>query len=140
MAAAIGAGLPVEEASGSMVVDIGGGTTEIAILALNGVVFSSSLKTGGDRFNESIVSYLRRKYGVLIGESTAERIKESVGCASADSEVKDMEVRGRNLAEGVPNTLNISSSEIYEAISGPLSSILQSISCLLYTSPSPRDS
>ena len=106
-----------------MVVDIGGGTTEIAILALNGVVFSSSLKTGGDRFNESIVSYLRRKYGVLIGESTAERIKESVGYASADSEEKDMEVRGRNLAEGVPNTLNISSSEIYEAISGPLSSI-----------------
>ena len=77
MAAAIGAGLPVEDASGSMVVDIGGGTTEIAILALNGVVFSSSLKTGGDRFNESIVSYLRRKYGVLIGESTAERIKEN---------------------------------------------------------------
>jgi rod shape-determining protein MreB len=135
MAAAIGAGLPVEEASGSMVVDIGGGTTEIAILALNGVVFSSSLKTGGDRFNESIVSYLRRKYGVLIGESTAERIKESVGCASADSEVKDMEVRGRNLAEGVPNTLNISSSEIYEAISGPLSSILQSIRNALEQSP-----
>ena len=104
-------------------------------MALNGVVFSSSLKTGGDRFNESIISYLRRKYGVLIGESTAERIKESVGCASADSEVKDMEVRGRNLAEGVPNTLNISSSEIYEAISGPLSSILQSIRNALEQSP-----
>ena len=135
MAAAIGAGLPVEEASGSMVVDIGGGTTEIAILALNGVVFSSSLKTGGDRFNESIVSYLRRKYGVLVGESTAERIKENVGCASADSEIREMEVRGRNLAEGVPNTLNISSTEIYEAISGPLSSILQSIRNALEQSP-----
>ena len=135
MAAAIGAGLPVEEASGSMVVDIGGGTTEIAILALNGVVFSSSLKTGGDRFNESIVSYLRRKYGVLVGESTAERIKENVGCASVDSEIREMEVRGRNLAEGVPNTLNISSTEIYEAISGPLSSILQSIRNALEQSP-----
>ena len=135
MAAAIGAGLPVEEASGSMVVDIGGGTTEIAILALNGVVFSSSLKTGGDRFNESIVSYLRRKYGVLVGESTAEKIKERVGCASADSENGEMEVRGRNLAEGVPNTLNISSLEIYEAISGPLSSILQSIRNALEQSP-----
>ena len=135
MAAAIGAGLPVEDASGSMVVDIGGGTTEIAILALNGVVFSSSLKTGGDRFNESIVSYLRRKYGVLIGESTAERIKEKIGCASSDSEELHLEVRGRNLAEGVPNTLNISSKEVYEAISGPLSAILQSIRNALEQSP-----
>lgn len=135
MAAAIGAGLPVEDASGSMVVDIGGGTTEIAILALNGVVFSSSLKTGGDRFNESIVSYLRRKYGVLIGESTAERIKERIGCASSDSEELHLEVRGRNLAEGVPNTLNLSSKEVYEAISGPLSAILQSIRNALEQSP-----
>ena len=135
MAAAIGAGLPVEDASGSMVVDIGGGTTEIAILALNGVVFSSSLKTGGDRFNESIVSYLRRKYGVLIGESTAERIKEKIGCASSDSEELFLEVRGRNLAEGVPNTLNLSSKEVYEAISGPLSAILQSIRNALEQSP-----
>ena len=135
MAAAIGAGLPVEDASGSMVVDIGGGTTEIAILALNGVVFSSSLKTGGDRFNESIVSYLRRKYGVLIGESTAERIKEEIGCASSDSEELNLEVRGRNLAEGVPNTLNLNSKEVYEAISGPLSAILQSIRNALEQSP-----
>ena len=135
MAAAIGAGLPVEDASGSMVVDIGGGTTEIAILALNGVVFSSSLKTGGDRFNESIVSYLRRKYGVLIGEATAERIKEKIGCASSDSEELHLEVRGRNLAEGVPNTLNLSSKEVYEAISGPLSAILQSIRNALEQSP-----
>jgi rod shape-determining protein MreB len=135
MAAAIGAGLPVEDASGSMVVDIGGGTTEIAILALNGVVFSSSLKTGGDRFNESIVSYLRRKYGVLVGESTAERIKEQIGCASAESEELSMEVRGRNLAEGVPNTLNLNSAEVYEAISGPLSAILQSIRNALEQSP-----
>ena len=135
MAAAIGAGLPVEEASGSMVVDIGGGTTEIAILALNGVVFSSSLKTGGDRFNEAIVSYIRRKYGVLVGESTAERIKETVGCATPESDDKSMEIRGRNLAEGVPNTINFSSLEAYEAISGPLSSILQSIRNALEQSP-----
>jgi rod shape-determining protein MreB len=135
MAAAIGAGLPVEDASGSMVVDIGGGTTEIAILALNGVVFSSSLKTGGDRFNEAIVSYIRRKYGVLVGESTAERIKETVGCATPESEDRSMEIRGRNLAEGVPNTINFSSLEAYEAISGPLSSILQSIRNALEQSP-----
>ena len=119
MAAAIGAGLPVEEAFGSMVVDIGGGTTEVAILALNGVVYSNSLKTGGDRLNESIISYLRRKYGILIGESTAERIKETIGCATPESELQEMEIRGRNLAEGVPNTLSISSLEVYEAMSGP---------------------
>ena len=135
MAAAIGAGLPVEEAFGSMVVDIGGGTTEVAILALNGVVYSNSLKTGGDRLNESIISYLRRKYGILIGESTAERIKETIGCATPESEHQEMEIRGRNLAEGVPNTLSISSLEVYEAMSGPLSSILQAIKNGLEQSP-----
>jgi len=135
MAAAIGAGLPVEEAFGSMVVDIGGGTTEVAILALNGVVYSNSLKTGGDRLNESIISYLRRKYGILIGESTAERIKETIGCATPESDLQEMEIRGRNLAEGVPNTLSISSLEVYEAMSGPLSSILQAIKNGLEQSP-----
>ena len=134
MAAAIGAGLPVEEAFGSMVVDIGGGTTEVAILALNGVVYSNSLKTGGDRLNESIISYLRRKYGILIGESTVKN-KETIGCATPESELQEMEIRGRNLAEGVPNTLSISSLEVYEAMSGPLSSILQAIKNGLEQSP-----
>ena len=135
IAAAIGAGMPITDPTGSMVVDIGGGTTEVAILALNGVVYSNSLKTGGDRLNESIISYLRRKYGILIGESTAERIKETIGCATPESELQEMEIRGRNLAEGVPNTLSISSLEVYEAMSGPLSSILQAIKNGLEQSP-----
>ena len=102
MAAAIGAGLPVEEAVGSMVVDIGGGTTEIAILSLNGVVFSDSVRIGGDRFDEAIVNFVRRKYGSVIGDSTAERVKIEVGTAFLAEEVREIDVRGRNLAEGVP--------------------------------------
>ena len=110
MAAAIGAGLPVEEASGSMVVDIGGGTTEVAILALNGVVYANSLKVGGDRLDESIISYVRRNLGVLIGDATAEEVKQTIGIASADSEIMEMEVRGRNLAEGIPITFKMTSN------------------------------
>jgi len=102
MAAAIGAGLPVEEAVGSMVVDIGGGTTEIAILSLNGVVFSDSVRIGGDRFDEAIVNFVRRNYGSVIGDSTAERIKLEIGGAYLSKEVREIDVRGRNLAEGVP--------------------------------------
>ena len=92
MAAAIGAGLPVEEATGSMVVDIGGGTTEGAILALNGVVYAHSLKVGGDKLDESIISYVRRNQGVLLGDATAEKVKHTIGTASPDSEVIEMEV------------------------------------------------
>lgn len=102
MAAAIGAGLPVSEATGSMVVDIGGGTTEVAVISLNGVVYSSSVRIGGDRFDEAIINYVRRNYGSLIGEATAERIKHEIGSAYPGDEVCEIEVRGRNLAEGVP--------------------------------------
>ena len=135
MAAAIGAGLPVEEASGSMIVDIGGGTTEVAILALNGVVYSTSIKVGGDRLDEAIISYVRRNHGVLIGESTAERLKYTIGAASPNSEVLSLEVRGRNLAEGIPLTFELNTSQIYDAMLEPLSSIVQAIRGALEQSP-----
>ncbi len=135
MAAAIGAGLPVEEARGSMIVDIGGGTTEVAILALNGVVYSTSIKVGGDRLDEAIISYVRRNHGVLIGESTAERVKYTVGAASPNSEVLSVEVRGRNLAEGIPLTFELNTSQVYDAMLEPLSSIVQAIRGALEQSP-----
>ena len=135
MAAAIGSGLPVEEASGSMVVDIGGGTTEIAILALNGVVYSNSLRVGGDRMDEAIIAYIRRNQNVLIGDSSAEKIKNSIGTASPDAENLEMDVRGRNLAEGTPVTFTISSKQIYDAMLEPLSAIVQAIRSALESSP-----
>src|SRR5690606_29297244 len=112
MAAAIGAGLPVEDANGSMVVDIGGGTTEIAIISLNGIVFANSVRIGGDRFDEAIVAYVRRNYGALIGDATAERIKLEIGCAYEGLELREIDVRGRNLAEGVPRSFALNSEEI----------------------------
>ncbi|HDJ1440590.1 TPA: rod shape-determining protein MreB, partial [Serratia rubidaea] len=120
MAAAIGAGLPVSEATGSMVVDIGGGTTEVAVISLNGVVYSSSVRIGGDRFDEAIINYVRRNYGSLIGEATAERIKHEIGSAYPGDEVREIEVRGRNLAEGVPRGFTLNSNEILEALQEPL--------------------
>ena len=120
MAAAIGAGLPVEEASGNMVVDIGGGTSEVAILSLNGVVYSESVKIGGDKLDESITSWIRRNYGCVIGESTAEKIKYTIGCATAESEKLEMAITGRNLAEGIPETFTINSEQIFEAMKDPL--------------------
>ena len=110
MAAAIGAGLPVTEAIGTMVVDIGGGTTEIAIISLNGVVMSDSVRVGGDRFDESIVGYVRRTQGSLIGEATAERIKQEVGAAYPQKEIRQIDVRGRNLAEGIPRSFTLDSN------------------------------
>jgi rod shape-determining protein MreB len=135
MAAAIGAGLPVEDASGSMVVDIGGGTTEIAIISLNGVVYSESVRVGGDRFDESIVSYIRRNYGSLIGESTAERIKQEIGIAYPSTEILEIDVRGRNLAEGIPRSFTLNCNEIMEALQEPLSSIVQAVKSALEHSP-----
>ena len=135
MAAAIGAGLSVEEATGSMVVDIGGGTTEIAIISLNGVVYSDSVRVGGDRFDESIVSHVRRRYGSLIGDVTAERIKQEVGCAHADSELREIDVRGRNLAEGIPRSFTLNSDEILEALQEPLTAIVQSVKRALEQAP-----
>ena len=135
MAAAMGAGLPVEEPRGSMVVDIGGGTTEVAIISLNGVVYAESVRIGGDRFDESIVNYVRRNYGSLIGESTAERIKKTIGAAFPSSEVKELEVRGRNLAEGVPRSFTLNSNEILEAMQEPLSGIVGAVRAALEQAP-----
>lgn len=127
MAAAIGAGIPVEEARGSMVVDIGGGTAEVAIISLSGIVYSQSVRMGGDRFDEAIVNYIRRNYGVLIGETTAERIKHEIGTAYPDSKVREIEVRGRSLAEGIPKTFIMNSNEVLEALQEPLSGIVEAI-------------
>ena len=137
MAAAIGAGLPVEQASGSMVVDIGGGTTEIAILSLSGVVYSDSVRVGGDRFDEAIITHVRRNYGSLIGEATAERIKEEIGCAyvGTSTEIREIDVRGRNLAEGVPRSFTLNSDEILESLQEPLSAIVGAVKGALERSP-----
>ncbi|AKP73196.2 rod shape-determining protein MreB [Piscirickettsia salmonis] len=135
MSAAVGAGLPVEEAAGSMVVDIGGGTTEIAIISLSGIVYSASVRIGGDRFDEAIVSYVRRNYGCLIGEATAERIKHEIGSAYPGNEVREMEVRGRNLAEGVPRSFTLNSNEILEALQEPLMGIVSAVKAALEQAP-----
>ena len=135
MAAAIGAGLSVEEATGCMVVDVGGGTTEVAIISLNGVVYRDSVRVGGDRFDEAIVAHVRRRYGSLIGDATAERIKLEVGCAFAGSELREIDVRGRNLAEGVPRSFTLNSDEILESLQDTLSSIVQSVKSALEQSP-----
>ncbi|MGM0593391.1 MAG: rod shape-determining protein [Pseudomonadota bacterium] len=135
MAAAIGAGMPISEASGSMVLDIGGGTTEIAVLSLNGIVYSNSVRVGGDRFDESIINYVRRNYGTLIGESTAERIKEEIGSAYPSAEVREVEVRGRNLAEGIPRSFTLNSNEILEALQEPLAGIVGAVKTALEQTP-----
>ncbi len=135
MAAAIGAGLPIEQATGSMVVDIGGGTTEVAIISLSGIVYAESVRIGGDRFDEAIINYVRRNYGTLIGESTAERIKQTIGRAFPSSEVMEMEIRGRNLAEGIPRSLTINTNEILEALQEPLSGIVGAVRAALEQTP-----
>lgn len=135
MAAAIGAGMPISEASGSMVLDIGGGTTEIAVLSLNGIVYSNSVRIGGDRFDEAIISYVRRNYGTLIGDATAERTKEEIGSAYPSAEVRETEVRGRNLAEGIPRSFTLNSNEILEALQEPLAGIVGSVKTALEQTP-----
>jgi rod shape-determining protein MreB len=135
MAAAIGAGLPVSEATGSMVVDIGGGTTEVGVISLGGMVYSGSVRVGGDKFDESIINYIRRNYGMLIGEITAENIKKEIGSAFPGSEVKEMEVKGRNLAEGIPRSFTISSNEILEALTEPLNQIVSAVKSALEQTP-----
>src|SRR5438034_3935330 len=135
MAAGIGAGLPVSEASGSMVVDIGGGTTEVGVISLGGMVYKGSVRVGGDKFDEAIINYIRRNYGMLIGEPTAESIKKSIGSAFPGSEVKEMEVKGRNLSEGVPRSFTISSNEILEALTDPLNQIVSSVKNALEQTP-----
>lgn len=135
MAAAIGAGLPVAEATGSMVVDVGGGTTEVGVISLGGIVYAASVRVGGDKFDEAIINYIRRNYGMLIGEATAERIKKEIGSAFPGSEVREMEVKGRNLAEGIPRSFTISSNEILEALTDPLNSIVSAVKSALEQTP-----
>ena len=138
MAAAIGAGLPVTEATGSMVVNIGGGTTEVAILALGGIVYSRSIRVGGDKMDEAIVAYIRRVHNLLVGESSAERIKMQIGsaCMPADGEGEKMEIRGRDLLNGVPKELVISERQIAESLAEPVSAIIEAVKVALeHTAP-----
>jgi rod shape-determining protein MreB len=135
MAAAIGANLPVGEPMASMIVDIGGGTTEVAIISLNGIVYSESVRIGGDLFDQSIMNYVRRNFGSLIGESTAETIKKQIGTAFPDKEVARMEVSGRNVAEGIPRTIAITSNEVLEALQDPLSGMIAAIRRALEHAP-----
>ena len=135
MAAALGAGMPVFEARGSMVVDIGGGTTEVGVISLGGMVYQNSVRIGGDKFDEAIVNYIRRNYGMLIGEPTAEAIKKEIGTAFPGADVREMEVKGRNLAEGVPRSFTINSNEILEALSEPLNGIVSTVKIALEQTP-----
>jgi rod shape-determining protein MreB len=135
MAAAVGAGLPVDAACGSMVLDIGGGTSEVAVISLNGVVYAESVRVGGDRLDEAIINYVRRNYGTLIGETTAERIKKEVGTAYPGNELKEIEVKGRNVAEGVPRSFVLNSNEILEALHEPLTGIVGAVRMALERTP-----
>ncbi|MCX7946367.1 MAG: rod shape-determining protein [Hydrogenophilus sp.] len=135
MAAAIGAGLPVAEPTGSMVVDIGGGTTEVGVISLGGMVYSGSIRVGGDKFDEAIVNYIRRNYGMLIGEATAETIKKEIATAFPTTEVMEIEVKGRNLAEGIPRSFTVSSNEVREAIQEPLNQIVSAVKIALEQTP-----
>ncbi|MGF7128994.1 rod shape-determining protein MreB [Paraburkholderia sp. EB58] len=135
MAAATGAGMPVSEATGSMVVDIGGGTTEVGVISLGGIVYKGSVRVGGDKFDEAIVNYIRRNYGMLIGEPTAEAIKKEIGSAFPGSEVREMDVKGRNMSEGIPRSFTISSNEILEALTDPLNQIVSAVKIALEQTP-----
>ena len=135
MAAAIGAGLPIEEASGSMVVDIGGGTTEVGIISLSGTVYAGSVRVGGDAFDEAIIHYVRRNFGSLIGVTTAEHIKKEIGSAFPQDQVREIEVRGRNLAEGFPRSFIVNSNEVLEALQKPLTTIVGAVRTALEQAP-----
>ena len=135
MAAALGAGMPIEEASGTMILDIGGGTTEVAIISLNGIVYSDSLRCGGDVFDDAIIKFVRRVYGIIIGEATAEQIKEEVGSAFKSKIVKKNEFRGRAVATGLPQSFEITNNEILEALSEPLGMIINCLRTALERTP-----
>ena len=135
MAAAIGAGLPVAEATGSMVVDIGGGTSEVAVISLGGIVASRSVRVGGDELDNSIIQYIKRKYNLLIGERTAEDIKINIGSAFPLEEEATMDIKGRDLMDGLPKNIQITSEEIREALADPLSMVLDAIRTTLEKTP-----
>src|ERR671925_937975 len=138
MAAAIGAGLPVTEPTGSMVVDIGGGTTEVAVLSLGGIVYSRSVRVGGDKMDEAIIAYIRRNHNLLVGEGSAERIKKEIGsaCMPEDGEGRVLEIKGRDLMNGVPKELVISERQIAESLAEPVSQIVEAVKVALeHTAP-----
>jgi rod shape-determining protein MreB len=135
MAAAIGVGLPVETPTGNMVIDIGGGTTEIAVIALSGIVSDTSIRTGGDELDTSIVQFMRKNYNLLIGEPTAETIKIQIGSAAPVGEEREMEVKGRDLVSGIPKTVRVHSSEIREAIQEPIQQIVDAVRRALEITP-----
>ncbi len=135
MAAAIGAGLPITEPSGNMVVDIGGGTTEVAVIALAGIVYSQSVRVGGDKMDEAIIAYTKRKYNLAIGEQTAERIKITIGNAYPLEQQATMEVKGRDMVAGVPKTVVVNSDEIREALSEPINAIVEAVLVALERTP-----
>ncbi len=138
MAAAIGAGLPVTEPTGSMVVDIGGGTTEVAVLSLGGIVYSRSVRVGGDKMDEAIIAYIRRNHNLLVGEGSAERIKKEIGtaCPPEDGEGRTIEIKGRDLMNGVPKELIISERQIAEALAEPVGAIIEAVKVALeHTAP-----
>ena len=137
LAAAIGAGLPITEPSGSMVVDIGGGTTEVAVISLSGIVYSASVRVAGDKMDEAVMQYMKRKYNLLIGERTAERIKQVIGNAfeGVEMDPSTMEVKGRDQLAGVPKTIEIHADEIREAIQEPVGQIVEAVRVALERTP-----
>ncbi|HOK05580.1 MAG TPA: rod shape-determining protein [Syntrophales bacterium] len=135
MAAAIGAGLPITEPTCSMIVDIGGGTTEVAVISLSGIVYAKSLRIAGDKIDEEIVQYIKRKYSLLIGERMGEIIKTTIGCAYPEKEIRTIDVKGRDLISGIPKIIEINSEEVREAIAEPISLIVDTIKDALENSP-----
>ncbi|NLV89836.1 MAG: rod shape-determining protein [Tissierellia bacterium] len=135
MAAAIGAGLPVQEPTGSMIVDIGGGTTEVAIISLGGIVTSKSIRVGGDELDDSIVNFIKKEYSLMIGERTAEEVKIAIGTADINSKEENMEIRGRDMITGLPKTVTVNSTEIYNAMKEPIFSIVEAIKSTLEKTP-----
>jgi rod shape-determining protein MreB len=135
MAAAIGAGLPITEPTGNMIVDIGGGTTEVAVISLAGVVFSKSVRVGGDKMDEAIIQYIKRKYNLLVGERTAELIKITIGSAYPAQEIQTMEIKGRDLVAGVPKTVEISDEEIRDSLLEPINQIVEAVRIALERTP-----
>lgn len=135
MAAAIGAGLPITEATGNMIVDIGGGTTEVAVISLAGIVFSQSVRVAGDKMDEAIIQYIKRKYNLLIGERTAEMVKIAIGNAYPNGEVKTIEIKGRDLVAGVPRVMEVNSDEIREAIAEAVNAIVEAVRIALEKTP-----
>jgi rod shape-determining protein MreB len=135
MAAAIGSGLPITEPSGNMIVDIGGGTSDVAVISLGGIVYAKSVRVGGDKMDEAIIQHIKRKYNLLIGERTAELVKMGIGNAYPTDEVLTMDIKGRDLVAGVPRTLTVSSDEIRDALAEPVNAIVEAVKVTLERTP-----